>query len=466
MNKTAKILTPMAIRVGGRYKVRVLDEAKRIISETPWQRNLILNPGLRDLDGNAWIDMDARCRAGTGTTASKATIDGTWAMSGTTVTRSTGTGTISAGDVDKYVKFGTGEEALIVSRTSDTEFEVRASDSDTIAATSLELYNTARTVLDAQVAETTSLNGGAGANTETADTATGNLTVKRTFDFAAEVGTVNYNEIGVSRSTGDLFSRVVLASTVTVNAGQQLQVVWEMSLTCSTWLTATPITPTITGWPWEYTNSGIASTPTEFVVTTDEDHHYSVGDEITIAGATPSAYNGTWTIAAVPASDEIEITSAINPGASSVHGTTVGTLAASVRLASGAGEVPFEDTSGTSWQICDPDSNVSGLTVRAAQEANIITPGGLGSGNVTFTGETATRAETKSAMDTNEFSWERTATFDIDEANWTDFRQYFLQGNPGSNKVAIVVTFDQNQRKDSGYTLQVGYSCTIRQDLP
>lgn len=464
----AKPQVNLGVRGSGRCKVRILDaNTKKVLEERPWQTNLILNPGIRDVDTRQFIGQLAKCRAGTGTTPSKSTLDGTFALSGTTLTRSTGTGTFTAGDVDKYVKFGTGEEHLIVSFTSSTEVEVR--DSGTVAATSLELYDTARTALDAEVADHVSLNGGAGANTQTIDTGTGNLLVKRTYDFAAEVGTVNYNEIGISRIVaGDLFARIVLASTVTVNAGQQLQVVYELSLTCSTWLTLTPITPTISGWPWQYTNTGIADTATKFVVTFDDNHHYSIGDEITISGATPSAYNGTWTIAAVPSTTSIEITSGINPGASTVHGTTVGTLAADVRLKSGANEVPFEDLAGGSdWQICDPDASATEFVVYAVQEANIITTLGLGTGSVTATGSvSATRAGTKSAMNANDFSWERTRTFDIDEANWTDLKQIFMQGHSGSSKVAIVITFDQNQRKDSGYILTVGYKCTFRQDLP
>jgi hypothetical protein len=457
----------LGVRGSGRFKIRVLDgKTKKVLEERPWQKNLILNPGIRDADGTIFRDQLGNCRAGTGTTPSKATLDGTFALSGTTLTRSTGAGTFSAGDVDKYVKFGTGEEHLIVSYTSSTEVEVR--DSGTVAATTLELYDTARVDLDAEVTDHTSLNGDAGANTETMDTATGNLLVKRTYDFAVEVGTVNYNEIGISRLVaGDLWSRIVLASTVTVNAGQQLQVVYELSLTCSTWLTLTSITPTVSGWPWQYTNTDIADTATEFVVTFDDDHHYSVGDEITISGATPSAYNGTWTVAAVPTSDSIEITSGINPGNSTVHGTTVGTLAAEVRLKSASNEVPFEDSGGSAWQICDPNSSSSQLVLGAVQEANVMATLGLGTGSITTSGVTnATRAKTKSAMDSNDFSWERTGTFDIDEANWTDFRQYWLQGYIGTNKAAIVVTFDQNQRKDSGYILTLGYKVTFRQDLP
>ena len=450
----------VAARLGGRYKVRVLDGAsKRILSETPWQKNLVLNPGLVAVDGGTFFAETSRCRAGTGTTPSKATLDGTFALSGTTLTRSTGTGVFSAGDVNKYVKFGTGEEHLITAYTSATEVTVR--DSATVAATTLEIYDTARTALDAEVIDTTTLNGDPGAQSTTATVGTGNYLIHKTYDFAVEVGTVNYNEIGVAAGTGDLFSRIVLSSTVTVNAGQQLQVVYELSLTCDTWLSLTAITPTITGWAWEYTNLSITSTPTDFTVTTDENHHYSAGDEITIAGATPAGYNGTWTIASVTA-DTIVVTDASDLGTDSAPGTTTGSLAGDVRFGSGTGRVCFGDSSA----LCEMTSSLSSYSGRALQEANIETVLGLGAGNLSNTATIATRAEAKTSIDTTDFSFERTFTFDIDEANWTDLRQLIIQGGPGNNSAGIVMTFDQNQRKDSGYTLKIGYKATFRQDLP
>jgi hypothetical protein len=462
--KSAKpsAILPLAIRAGGRFKIRVLRSDKSIRLETDWQKNLILNPGIRGADGETWLNQLASCRAGTGTTPSKATLDGTFAISGTTLTRSTGTGTFSAGDVDKYVKFGTGEEHLIVSYTSATEVEVR--DTATVAASTLEVYDTARIALDAEVADHASLSGEVGANGFTTNVATGNITYKRTYDYAVEGGTVNYNEIGISDAVGDdLWSRIVLGSTVTVNIGEQLQVVYELSLTSSTWLTATPLTPVVSGWPWVYTNTGFTSDSSEFIVTTDENHHYSAGDVITISGATPSGYNGTWTIDSVTATT-ITVLDVSNLGVDSAPGTLTGTLAGSVRLQSGTGYVTFAQQT-SHYDLCEPDSTTN-FSFNAVQEGNVIVPGGLGSGNVSATSTIATRGYSKTAMDSNDFSWEQSDEWDIDEANWTDFRQFYFQGGPGSNHAAIIFTFDQNQRKDSGYSLRMGWKVTFRQDLP
>lgn len=452
-------LINLGVRAAGRYKVRVLRADKSVRLETEWKKNLILNPGIREQDGHAWIGAVFYCRAGTGTTASKVTLDGTFSQSGTTVTRSTGTGVFSAGDVDKYIKFGTGEEHLILSFTSTTEVEVR--DSETVAASTLEVYDTVRTALDAQAVSTFTLNGDAGANTDTRTISTGNIVRKRTFDFVVETGTVNYNEVGISRLVGnDLFSRIVLSSTVTVNSGEQLQVVYELSLTCSTWLALTPLTPVITNWPWEYTNTGFTSTGSDFTVTTDENHHYSAGDEITIAGVTPAGYNGTWTIASVGAAT-ITVADASDLGVDSVPGTLKGSLSGEVRLKSSGEEVPF-DAAG----IADP-GDTTNYGFAAVQEAEIMTSLGLGSGISNPDGNIhASRGYVKGAMDSDDFSWTQEDEWDIDEANWTDLRQIYFHGYAGTNKAAIVFTFDQNQRKDSGYSLRWGWKCTFRQDLP
>lgn len=534
------------MRLGGRAKARVIRPDGSIKSETGWNRNLILNGGLADgVSAGKWLAMLTYCRAGTGTSATKAALNGTYAQTGTTITRSTGTGTFSAGDVGKHIKFGTGEERRITSFTSSTEVEVR--ESGAVSATTLDLYETETTSLDAEVKNTNTLNGDAGANTATPNTSTGALTVKRTFDFSAEVGTVNYNEIGISRGTGtDLFARIVLDSTVSVNAGEQLQIVYEVVLTCPTWLSSTPITPTITGWPYAYTVTDITHGGASFDVTFSIDHHYLAGDEITISnavptqvaistisstvseftvttsaahglsvsdsieieGASPGGYNGTWTVAAVDSTTVFRVTSGINLGAGSggtvrlstpspyfngtwtvasvptlnsiritdatistgfdsSNGDVVGTLDGDVRLWSGSNIVCIEQgLSAGRLELCDFGNNASLFRCCFYEDGNEIATLGLGVGTtIPAPDYTASRSEVFGGYDSDEQSITRTFTFDIDEANSTTLKQFFIQGNDTSGS-AIVVTFDQNQRKDSDYTLAIGYKVTVRQDLP
>lgn len=68
--------------------------------------------------------------------------------------------------------------------------------------------------------------------------------------------------------------------------------------------------------------SAAASTSTTMTITATA-HGLSVGDRITIAGVTPSGYNGNWTVATVPDVNTITITDASNPGPGTVFGTLI-----------------------------------------------------------------------------------------------------------------------------------------------
>jgi hypothetical protein len=57
-------------------------------------------------------------------------------------------------------------------------------------------------------------------------------------------------------------------------------------------------------------------------LTTATPHGAQAGDRITIAGVTPGAWNGTWTVAAVPSTTTLVILSATSFGTISVQGTT------------------------------------------------------------------------------------------------------------------------------------------------
>jgi hypothetical protein len=87
----------------------------------------------------------------------------------------------------------------------------------------------------------------AGACGTTYDTNTGTAIHKRTFDFSAETGTVNYSEIGVRGGSGNgisntLWSRVVLPSPVSVGAGEFLRVAYELTQTMSILVTPKTLT--------------------------------------------------------------------------------------------------------------------------------------------------------------------------------------------------------------------------------
>jgi hypothetical protein len=81
--------------------------------------------------------------------------------------------------------------------------------------------------------------GGGNACQTIYDLVAGSCTHRRTYDYPTEVGTVIYTELGIAPlQTGNLFSRIVI-SPVTVNAGEQLRVVYELTITIAQYITPT-----------------------------------------------------------------------------------------------------------------------------------------------------------------------------------------------------------------------------------
>jgi hypothetical protein len=68
-------------------------------------------------------------------------------------------------------------------------------------------------------------------------------------------------------------------------------------------------------------NSGIVSDSTTFTVTTASST-WSAGDAVVITGATPSTYNGSWTIASTNGTTSFTVSTSANPGTASAVGTT------------------------------------------------------------------------------------------------------------------------------------------------
>lgn len=77
-------------------------------------------------------------------------------------------------------------------------------------------------------------------------------TLRRTFEFSAESGSVNYRELGFapnSTPTDNLFSRVLISGgTVSLVAGQNLRVVYDLKVTFSPNTTQSG-SITVAGWP-------------------------------------------------------------------------------------------------------------------------------------------------------------------------------------------------------------------------
>lgn len=366
--RTTTIEAGSNVGAAGYYQYRVMNADGTPATE--WSertKNLVLPAGFdvaKTWTGNAGSGTGSfkaqfnSCHAGTGTTPNSAVMNGTYSQTGTTVTRVTGTGTFTSPNVDDFIKFGTGERAKIVSITNTVTVVVDRS--QTVAATSLTIYDTSRLYLDTWVAATSTYDVTAGFNGESMDTAAGTTLIWKTYNFATEVAAKTYTEIGVSAQTTltgttVLFSRVVLPAPVTVNIGQFLQLRFELLLVLGNYRTQQAITMSVTGWPYSYAIQSIVSngtywdvvvgaacsshyavgrpiiitgalpatsaittitsTVSDFTVTTSAAHGKVAGNSIVIAGSSVAGYNGTWTVLAAPTTTTLTVTSGANPGA-------------------------------------------------------------------------------------------------------------------------------------------------------
>lgn len=239
----------------GRFHCVVIDAAtQEVVQDHGWQDNLILDQGLNQVASRAWCDNFLVACIGTNT---EPTFDSggasTASQSGFTVTIDSGVFTFTAGGLDvgdegKWIKFLSGEEAKITAYISSTQVTVAVS--QTVASTTFKLDRCNQTALYTEIQRTNNYVTGAG-NCQT--TRSSNvLTHRRTWDFPTEVGPVTYRELGVSYNgvgPGNLFSRIVLSSPVSLIAAQILRVSYELVLTITPFSPVVVADPNIGGWP-------------------------------------------------------------------------------------------------------------------------------------------------------------------------------------------------------------------------
>jgi len=229
-----------------RYRLEVLDAGGRLVSCTPWKKNLILDQGLDAVAARPWADNFANAAVGTGTTPTRRDSGAiTVSRAGTTLTASAGF--FEAADAGRLFKFDTGEEVRIQTFTDATHVETVTS--GTIAAAEGTIYYVNQIALAVETKRSIGYTQDSGDNGTAFLTDT--LTLKRSFLFSAEVGTVTYREIGWSHlgtSGNNLFGRDVFAGGgVTLIAGQQLKAIAELSITLSPASSTAFVNP-ITGW--------------------------------------------------------------------------------------------------------------------------------------------------------------------------------------------------------------------------
>lgn len=238
-------------RAQGFVQCFVVDAATgKVVKEYPRQPNLILNQGLDAIASVSWANAMAYCSAGTGTTPTNDSSGVTTAtQAGTAVNLVGGSFTFTSTLVDggNMIKWATGEEAMIVSVTTPTSVVVN--NSAVVGAGVFTVYRTNQTQLTTQVKRTnTYLTGSPYCQSSLAGNV---LSMRRTFDFTAEVGTVNYTEIALGWANAPstaIFSRILMGAPITVLGSQQLRVTYQLNVT------VTPPAPfaktaIVNGWP-------------------------------------------------------------------------------------------------------------------------------------------------------------------------------------------------------------------------
>lgn len=210
----------------------------RIVSETKPQKNLILDSGLNQMAGSVvpgltMADSFLTCRIGSGTTpTSTASGAVTFTQSGTTITASANFFTSGmAGMLFKYGSGTGGAESYITVFTDATHVTVNVS--ATVASpTVATVWAVNQIALTTPSFSSTTYQTSGTSNQTTYAAPT--MTHKRTFNFAAQVGSYNVNEIGWSDTVGhQLFGRLVLGSTDVVPPTNFYQVVLSLAFTMS-----------------------------------------------------------------------------------------------------------------------------------------------------------------------------------------------------------------------------------------
>lgn len=252
--------------LSGRYKVMVLDARTKRVKrqDRHWHSNLIMNNGMNKIASTLLCNCFTYAIAGTGTT----TGDRVSSLLGTTATGDVaGNVTLSGGtltfnlvapswDMGNIIKWNnTGFEGRITTLTDGTHAVI----SPLPSAPQSGNFVIYRTNFNTLVTEVVRTNTYVAASPYCGTTLIGNTLVhQRSWDFPAEVTTKNYTEMGVGWSgtlndTGDslggtVFARFLLHGVTTVNAGEQLRLVYQLRVVLDPY-TDTAKTAAITGWP-------------------------------------------------------------------------------------------------------------------------------------------------------------------------------------------------------------------------
>jgi hypothetical protein len=237
----SNILPLFNVGVSMRFKTRIHDVATgKVISERPWQKNLVLNRGLNALarDSSAGMTcypstLTAYAKVGSGNSANSfASGAVTFTQAATTLTASAGF--FTAAMVGALFKWGTGSggnEIYITGFTSSTVVTVGTS--ATVAVPEVgTVWMVNKTALDTQLYQTNTYQTASGDCGTTVAGAT--ITFKRTYVIGNQASPYTVNEIGYSPIAGaTIAGRAVLSSSDSVGTSNFYVIVIELQLTYS-----------------------------------------------------------------------------------------------------------------------------------------------------------------------------------------------------------------------------------------
>ena len=454
---------------GNRVKAQVIENG-RVVHETDWTSNLILDQGMDRLPTTLICDLFLYCAIGTGNTP---TEDDSGAVTATTSgTTCTASGSIfAAGDVGKLLRFDTGEKAMITAYTSATQVTLGA----TLGVTTqlFTMYRVSQSGLATEVKRSATYLTGSG-NTETTRSGS-TYTHRRTYDFTAETGSVNYAEVGFSHSAtvaSNLNSRALFSGgAVTVLNGQQLRVIYDFLVTVSP-TTVTNVEPTITGWP-SLSRAVTADAGTDLI--TLASHGFAADQKVVLAGSiAPGGLRfGTTYYVITDTSNTFKLALSSRGGAIDItsNGTSV-TLVTSTQgqhtlskhglsgIDTGSGATTAQDSNGGGSNYCnEPVATSTGMCVGSESTALPTWPDATNVAITTVTGGGKSSLTLTSYVNGN-FWVERSATYATTEANSAIIRTLSLTTGSFGARAGLVVRFNTLQEKLNTHTLTITWRWT------
>jgi hypothetical protein len=224
----------MKTLVSVKFKTRIVDaDTLRVVKESPWRKNLVLDIGLNGLAQDTSQGLRARpaaaftkCLVGDGTNPNSIASGAiTFTQAAFTVTASAGFFTSAmVGGILKYGSGSGGVEYYITAFTDSTHVTVDTS--ATVGATVGTVWQVQQTTLQNLLFTSSTYQANANGTTFSTNT----VTHQRTFIFAHQAAPYNVNEIGWNNgAAANLMGRAVLGSTDVVGTNQFYVVVLALT---------------------------------------------------------------------------------------------------------------------------------------------------------------------------------------------------------------------------------------------